>query len=138
MTADVRRRGGSAVAAVLAALVWALGFAVWTVAGSGTTTCTGTATGRTCSSAPLIGELGPGFAAALAPALVCVAAWVLLRRYCVRGARGAHRAAGTLVALLAAFCLVSIASIGLLLLPTAVLLAVATATTEPPAHRPAG
>jgi hypothetical protein len=51
--------------------------------------------------------------------------WIALRFRCTRGGRAGGVAAWSLIGLLAAFCIVGIASIGLFVAPAALLLAVA-------------
>lgn len=130
----VQRRGTGAVLALLAALAWSLGFAIWAVAGTASTTCTGTIGGETCSSSPLVGGFDPLVLAVLAPAAVCLASWLLLRRYCTTGDPRARRAVTGLVALLSAFCVLAGFSVGIFVAPVALALWIALSQTEPPAH----
>jgi hypothetical protein len=132
------RRGMGAFLAVVGALTWSLGFAVWAYVGAAGTECIVSATGETCRSTPLAHGLGRELLAVLAPAIVCLVAWVLLRRYCTRGEPLARGAAAALAALFAVFCLLAVASVGLLLFPIAGLLVLAVAATEPPPPAGAG
>jgi hypothetical protein len=126
------RRGFGPLLAVVGALKWSLGFAVWAYVGAAGTECISSATGETCRSTPLAHGVGGELLAVLAPAIACVAVWVLLRRYCTRGEPLARRTAKLLAALFAVFCLLAVASIGPLLFPVALLLVLAVAATRPP------
>ena len=126
------RRGMRAFVAVVGALAWSLGFAVWAYVGAAGTECISSATGETCRSTPLARGFGRELLAVLAPAVVCLAVWVLLRRYCTRGELLARSGAATLAGIFAVFCVLAAASVGLLLLPIALLLVLAVAATEPP------
>lgn len=129
----LQRRGIGAFLAVLAALGWSLAFAVWAYLGAAGTECIISTTGEeTCRSTPLAHGLGQELLAVTAPAIVCVVVWVLLRRYCTRGQRLALGAAAVLTALFAVFCWMAALSVGVLLMPTAVLLGFAVLATEPP------
>src|SRR5918992_717401 len=129
-----QRRGIGAFLAVVGALGWALAFAIWAYVGAAGTECIVSATGpEQCRSTPLVDGFGRELGLVLAPAVVCLVVWVLLRRYCTRGQRVAFGAAAVLAALFGAFCWLAALSIGTLLLPTAALLALAVATTPPPA-----
>jgi hypothetical protein len=120
----------------MGALVCSLGFVAWARAGTAGTSCTemaspGNAAGTTtCTSTPLVDSLTP---ALLIPTAVCLVVWLLLRWYCATGSRVAHGSAIALVSLAGVVCLLAILSIGFLLAPMAILLAVATAVTQPPA-----
>jgi hypothetical protein len=128
-----QRRGIGAFLAVLAALGWSLAFAVWAYVGTAGTECIiSTTCTETCRSTPLAHGLGRELLAVMAPAIVCVVVWVLLRRYCTRGQRLALGAAAVLTALFAVFCWLAALSVGVLLMPTAVLLGFAVLATEPP------
>jgi hypothetical protein len=129
-----RRRGIGAFLAVVGALTWALAFAVWAYIGAAGTECiASTAGAETCRSTPLADGFGSELALVLAPSIVCLAVWALLRRYCTRGQRVAFGAAAVLAGLFGAFCYLAALSIGVLLFPTAALLALAVATTPRPA-----
>jgi hypothetical protein len=73
------------------------------------------------------------------PLLISVLVWLALHRKCSRGGPIAGYLAWTLVAVLALGCLVAAASIGLLVVPIALLLGRAAAITPsgPPAVQPA-
>lgn len=126
------RRGVGPFLAVVGALMWSLGFAVWAYVGVAGTECTGGATGETCRSTPLVQGIGRELLAVLAPAIASLVVWVLLHRYCTRGEPLARGTAVALAALFAIFCLLAAASLGLLLLPIALLLVFAVAATAPP------
>ena len=127
------RRGIGPFLAVLTALAWAIGFAVWSFVGDAYTECISSAAGETCSTGPLVSGLGPELLAVLAPAAVCLATWALLHRYCSRGTRLARLTAAGLAGLSGLACLAAALSVGVLLMPVALLLLVAVAATEPPA-----
>ena len=63
------------------------------------------------------------------PAIVSAAVWLALWRRCTRGGAVSGVVAWTCVSLLALFCLIALASIGLFVIPVAVLLACATSVT---------
>jgi len=65
------------------------------------------------------------------PAVISAAVWLALWRRCTRGGAVSGVIAWTCVALLAVFCLIALASIGLFVIPVAVLLACATLVTTP-------
>jgi hypothetical protein len=131
------RRGIGAFLAVVGGLAWSLAFAIWAYVGAAGTECTFTTTGaETCRSTPLVHGFGRELGLVLAPAIVCLVVWVLLRRYCTRGQRVALGAAAVLAGLFAAFCYLAALSIGALLFPTAALLALAVAATQPPSAPP--
>ncbi len=71
------------------------------------------------------------------PAVVAAIVWFALHRKCSRGGRASGYLAWSLIAMLFAFCLVAIASIGLLVVPVAGLLARAASLT-PSGARPSG
>ena len=127
-----QRRGIGAFLAALAALGWSLGFVAWAYLGAAGTECIISATGETCRSTPLARGFGRELLPVMAPAIVCVVVWVLLRRYCTRGRRLALGAASVLTALFAVFCWLAALSVGVLLMPVAGLLGFAVVTTEPP------
>jgi hypothetical protein len=132
-------RGVGAFLAVLGALAWSLGFAIWAYVGAAGTECTLMPAGETtCRSTPLAHGFGRELLAVLVPAMVCLLVWVLLRRYCTRGGWLARGVAAALAALFVAFCWLAALSVGPLLLPIAVLLVVAVAATEPPAPTGSG
>jgi hypothetical protein len=126
------RRGIGALLAVVGALTWSLAFAVWAYIGVAGTECITSATGETCRSTPLAHGVGRELLAVLAPAIACVAVWVLLRRYCTGGEPLPRRTAVVVAALFAVFCLLAVASVGLFLFPVALLLVLAVAATESP------
>jgi hypothetical protein len=64
-----------------------------------------------------------------APAIVSLAVWLALWRKCSRGRRISGYVAWTCVLLLAGFCVFALASIGLLVIPVAVLLGCAALLT---------
>jgi hypothetical protein len=127
-----QRRGIGAFLAVVGALGWSLAFAVWAYVGATGTECISSATGEMCRSTRLAHGFGRELLAVLAPAMVSLVVWVLLRHYCTRGQPLAIGAAAALGALFAVFCFLAAASSGLLLMPTAALLGLAVAATRPP------
>jgi hypothetical protein len=70
------------------------------------------------------------------PAVITVAVWIALWRRCARGGRVSGYVAWTCVTVLAGFCVIGLASIGLFVAPVAVLLARATSLT--PSGSPSG
>lgn len=81
-------------------------------------------------SLTLVQVNGPGVLIPMGIPLIIVAlVWAALHRKCSRGGRAAGYAAWTFVAMLAAGCLVAIASVGLLIAPVAALLWCAAAIT---------
>jgi hypothetical protein len=132
------RRGIGALLAVLGALAWSLGFAIWAYVGAAGTECIVSAGGEggsaseRCRSTPLVDGFGRELLLVLLPALVCLVVWALLRGYCTRGIRVARAVAAALAALFVVFCWLTGLSIGLLLAPIALLLVVAVTTTEAP------
>lgn len=63
------------------------------------------------------------------PLLIAVVVWAALHRKCSRGSNAAGAAAAVLVTVLTLGCLIALASIGLLVVPVALLLGCAVATT---------
>ena len=132
-----QRRGIGAFLAVVGALGWSLAFAIWAYVGAAGTECIVSTTGaERCRSTPLVHGFGRELVLVLTPAIVCLVVWVLLRRYCTRGQRVALGAAAVLAGLFAAVCYLAALSIGVLLFPTAVLLGLAVAATQPPSAGP--
>jgi hypothetical protein len=132
-----QRRGTGAFLAVVGALAWSLAFAIWAYVGAAGTECVVSTGGvERCRSTPLAHGFGRELALVLVPSIVCLAVWMLLRRYCTRGRRVALGTAAVLAGLFGAFCYLAALSIGVLLFPTAALLAVAVATTPPPSAAP--
>lgn len=72
------------------------------------------------------------------PLIVVVLAWAALYRKCSRGSRLAGYVAGGLLAVLLAGCLVALASVGLFIVPVAVLLARAVVITPSGSSRSGG
>lgn len=63
------------------------------------------------------------------PTIISAAVWLALWRRCTRGGAVSGVVAWTCVSLLGLFCLIALASIGLFVIPVAVLLACATSVT---------
>jgi hypothetical protein len=106
-------RGIRAFLAVLGALAWSLGFAIWAYVGAAGTECILMPAGETtCRSTPLAHGFGRELLAVLVPAMVCLVVWVLLRRYCTRGGWLARGVAAALAALFVAFCWLAALSVG--------------------------
>jgi hypothetical protein len=132
-----QRRGIGAFLAVVGALGWSLAFVIWAYVGAAGTECVvSTAGAERCRSTPLAHGFGRELVLVLAPSIVCLLVWVLLRRYCTRGQRVALGAAAVLAGLFGVFCFLAALSIGVLLFPTAALLALAVAITPPPSAAP--
>ncbi|HYZ81053.1 MAG TPA: hypothetical protein VE571_07280 [Solirubrobacteraceae bacterium] len=88
-------------------------------------------------SATLVDENGGAVLLPVAiPALISAAVWLALWRKCVRGGRVSGVVAWTGVVLVAGFCLLGAASIGLFVVPVALLLGRAAALT--PSGTPPG
>jgi hypothetical protein len=95
--------------------------------GSSSTSSTGA---HSSSSLTLVQVNGLGVLIPVGVPLIIVAlVWAALHRKCSRGGRVAGYAAWTFVGMLAAGCLVAIASVGLLIAPVAALLCCAAAMT---------
>ncbi len=89
------------------------------------------------SGSTLIEVNGPGVLVPVGvPALVAVLVGLALHRKCVHGSRSSGYVAGVLVGLLGAFCLVSMFSIGVFVLPVAMLLTLAATLTPFPETGP--
>jgi len=86
------------------------------------------------SSATLVGENGLGVLLPVAfPALVAALVWYALHRKCSRGSRPAELVAWALVGVLLLGCLLAMLTIGIFVLPVALLLLLAAALTPSPA-----
>jgi hypothetical protein len=122
------RRGRWAFGLTVAGFAWAaalLPFALLVPAYSGKTE---SASGSFSTTATLVGENGAAVLVPIAiPAAIAALVWYALHRRCTLG--GGNYWAWSLVALLAAFSFVSAASIGLFLMPIAILLAGAAVLT---------
>ncbi|HET7048670.1 MAG TPA: hypothetical protein VFI54_10425 [Solirubrobacteraceae bacterium] len=83
-------------------------------------------------STTLVEENGSGVLLPVAvPAVISAAVWLALWRKCTRGGSVSGVVAWTFVSLLAVFCLLALASIGMFVIPVAVLLAWAVSVTPP-------
>jgi hypothetical protein len=83
-------------------------------------------------STTLVEENGSGVLFVVAfPAVISAAVWLALWRRCTRGGAVSRVVAWTCVSLLGIFCLIALASIGLFVIPVAVLLACAASLTTP-------
>jgi len=125
------RRGRWAFGLTLAALLWALGLvlAAFVVPVYSGRQSSGSAP-QMDTSATLIGENGLGALVPVgAPALVVLLVWSALHFRCARGGRSAGYVAWVLIGLLSAFCLLAMFSIGMFVLPVALLLAAAASHT---------
>lgn len=81
-------------------------------------------------SATLVDENGTRVLLVVAvPAVISVVVWLALWLKCTRGGRVSGVAAWTCVCLLGTFCVIGLASIGLYMIPVALLLARATTLT---------
>jgi hypothetical protein len=81
-------------------------------------------------SATLVEENGSRVLLVMAvPAVISAAVWLALWRKCTRGGSVSGVVAWTSVSLLSVFCLLALASIGMLVIPVAVLLAWAASVT---------
>lgn len=97
--------------------------------GSSGTSSTGA---QSSGSLTLVAVNGLGVLVPVAiPLLISALVWFALHRKCLRGGAIAGYVAWTLVAALALGCLVAAASIGLLMVPVALLLGCAAAITPP-------
>jgi hypothetical protein len=87
-------------------------------------------------SATLVDENGTRVLVVIAvPAVISAAVWLALWRKCTRGGSVSGVVAWTCVSLLAVFCLLALASIGMFVIPVAVLLAWAVSETPPGDHQ---
>lgn len=128
------RPGPWAFGLMVAAFVWTLGLVaaafVAPVYRGATQSTSGVTTG---TSATLVGENGAQvLLVAALPALLTGLAGVALHRKCTRGSRRGERLAWLAVWLLGGLAIVAAASIGLYVLPAALLLAAAAALTPAP------
>jgi len=81
-------------------------------------------------SATLVDENGSRVLLVMAvPAVISVAVWLALWRKCTRGGQLSGTVAWICVSLLAAFCVLGLASIGMFVIPVAALLAWAASVT---------
>jgi hypothetical protein len=81
-------------------------------------------------SATLVDENGSGVLVVMAvPAVISLAVWLALWLKCTRGGTVSGIVAWTCVSLLAMFCVVGLASIGMFVIPVALLLAGAVSVT---------
>jgi hypothetical protein len=81
-------------------------------------------------SATLVDENSPRALLVVAlPAVISLAVWFALWRQCAHGGRVSSYLAWTCVSLLAGFCVLALASVGLFVAPVAVLLARAASLT---------
>ena len=88
-------------------------------------------------STTLVQENGSGVLIPVGiPAVISAAVWLALWRRCTRGGAVSGVVAWTCVSLLGIFCLIALASIGLFVIPVAVLLACATSLTTPGDRQP--
>jgi hypothetical protein len=109
----------TAFAWALALVAAALLAPVYTGAGPGGTT-----------SSTLVQENGPRVLLVMVvPAVLSAIAWAALHRRCSKGSRRAARLAWAIVSALAAIAVLGVASIGLFVLPVAILLAAAVVIT---------
>jgi hypothetical protein len=119
-------RGRWAFGLTLTAFGYALALVVAAFVAPVYSTSSGTGSG----TETLVGENGLGVLVPVAaPAAVTALVWLALHRKCSRGSRGGAVMASVLVALLAAFCLLAALTIGVFVLPVALLLGVATTLT---------
>lgn len=110
--------------------------------GTETTSGTGIPAVTTHSSSTLVGENGLGILLVLAvPTIVTVLVWLALHDKCSHGRRRSGYVAWGLIGVLSAFCLLGVLSIGIFVLPVALLLASAARLTpasprsgQPPIH----
>jgi hypothetical protein len=131
----LRRPGIGPFLAVTAASVLAAAFVAWALAGAAGTSCSvSSAGGETCVDEPLVHGFGAGALAAAAPLAISLLVWWLLHRSCSGGGRAPRGVAAALASMLVVVSVLGAASIGIFLLPVAVLLVVAVATTVPAAR----
>jgi hypothetical protein len=132
--ADVAH-GRRAFRLTAAAFLWSVGLAVAALvapvySGTDTTSGTGIPTVTTHSSSTLVGENGLGILLVLAvPTIVTVLVWLALHDKCSHARRTSGYVAWGLIGLLSAFCLLGVLSIGIFVLPVALLLASAARLT---------
>jgi hypothetical protein len=122
------RRGRWAFALTAAGFAWAAALVPAALLVPVYSGKTASASGSFSTNATLVAENGAGVLVPIAiPAAVAALVWYALHRRCTRG--GSSYLAWSLVALLAAFSFVAAASIGMFLMPIALLLAGAATLT---------
>ncbi|MGI8801519.1 MAG: hypothetical protein ACR2KV_05010 [Solirubrobacteraceae bacterium] len=126
--------GRLACGLTVTAFVWALALvagALLLPAYTGSSSSSGGGVVSTSNtSSTLAAQNGPGVLLLVAlPVFVSVLVWSALHRKCSLGSRSSGQVAWLLIALLLAFAFVAIASIGLFVLPVALLLAAAASLT---------
>lgn len=131
MSQTEARSGRQAFWFTVAAFLWSAALVgaafVLPLYGSSSTSSTGA---HASASLTLVQVNGPGVLIPMGGPLIIVAlVWAALHRKCSRGGRVPGYAAWTFVGILAAGCLVAIASVGLLIAPVAALLWCAAAIT---------
>ena len=118
MTAASSSAGRRAVILTVLALLWSVGLLVAALVAP------------VYGSATLVDENGAQVLLVVgAPAAVSAVVWLALWRRCSRGGAVSGYVAWTCVALLSAFCVVALASIGMFVAPAAILLAWAVSLT---------
>ena len=127
------RAGRQAFWLTVASFVWSAALVgaafVLPLYGSSSTSSTGA---HSSASVTLVQVNGPRVLIPMGLPLIIVAlVWVALHRKCSRGGRVPGYVAWTFVGILAAGCLVAIASVGSLVVPVVVLLSCAAAITPP-------
>jgi hypothetical protein len=121
---DAPVRGRRAARANAAAFIWSLGLILAAVFVPVYGQAVTTSSGPTLTTLTLIQENGIWVLIPVAaPALICAVVAVALRRKCSLGSRRSAAVAWVATGVLAALTLISIASIGLFLVPVVVLLA---------------
>jgi hypothetical protein len=130
-------RGRWAFGLTLLAFGWgiALVVAAFVVPVYGSSTSSGVSVASAASTLVQVNGLGVLVPMGL-PGLIAAVVWFALHRKCSRGSRPSGYVAWTLIWLLAALCVVAIASIGMFVAPVAALLARAASLT-PSGARPA-
>lgn len=135
MTPGNHNRSGRVASRVsVVAFVWALGLILAALLVPVYSQAESTSSGLTLTTVTLVQENGPSVLIPVAvPALICTVVGLALRRKCLRGGRRSGTVAWVGVGLLAVFALLSGLSIGIFVVPVALLLGWAAATTPAPA-----
>jgi len=135
MNGDSARGGRRASGLTAAAFVWAAGLVVAALvvpvySGTETTGGPGLVSTTTTTSSTLVGVNGHGVLLVVAlPALLTALVWLALHDKRTHGRRISGYIAWSLIGLLGAFCLLAMLSIGVFVLPVALLLAAAARLT---------
>ncbi len=133
--AQEARRGRRAFGLTVTAFLWSVGLVaaallVPVYSGTEATGPPGLAGSTTTTSSTLVGGSGRGVLLVVSiPVLVTVFVWLALHDKCTHGRQGSGYVAWVLIGLLWAFCVLGALTIGIFVLPVALLLALAASLT---------